>query len=210
MKIEINLKIIFVIILFLIFNSLDIYIMFLVFVFLHEVSHLMVGILIGGKPQKMNINPLGISLEIYSYGKNKPLNKIIFYLSGPLMNLLLAIIFYYINLEIILKEKIIYTNMAICLFNLLPILPLDGGKVLKEIFGIFFGKEMSNIIMINFSKVFLGFISLAYSILILKLKNIYILVLLVYLWYLYFIEEKKYLILIKTMEEIKKYNKVLK
>jgi len=196
MKIEINLKIIFVIILFLIFNSLDIYIMFLVFVFLHEVSHL--------------INPLGISLEIYSYGKNKPLNKIIFYLSGPLMNLLLAIIFYYINLEIILKEKIIYTNMAICLFNLLPILPLDGGKVLKEIFGIFFGKEMSNIIMINFSKVFLGFISLAYSILILKLKNIYILVLLVYLWYLYFIEEKKYLILIKTMEEIKKYNKVLK
>ena len=69
---------------------------------------------------------------------------------------------------------------------------------------------MSNVIIINFSKIFLGIISLAYSILILKAKNIYILVLLVYLWYLYFIEEKKYLILIKTMEEIKKYNKVLK
>lgn len=210
MKIEINLKILFVIILFFIFNSLDIYIMFLFFVFLHEIAHLIVGLLIGGKPQKMYINPLGISLEIYSYGKNKALNRILFYLSGPIMNLLLSTIFYYFNLDINLKEKIIYTNLAICFFNLLPILPLDGGKVLKEIFGIIFGKEISNLIMINFSKIFLGFISLAYSILILKIKNIYILILLVYLWYLYFIEERKYIILTKAMEEIKKYNKVLK
>lgn len=64
--------------------------------------------------------------------------------------------------------------------------------------------------MINFSKVFLAIISMIYSILILKVKNIYILILLIYLWYLFFIEEKKYYVLKKAMDGIKKYDKVLK
>lgn len=64
--------------------------------------------------------------------------------------------------------------------------------------------------MINFSKIFLASISMIYSVLILKFKNIYILILLVYLWYLFFIEEKKYCILKKAMDGIKKYDKVLK
>lgn len=210
MKIEINLKIIFIIILFLIFKSLDMYLIFLLFVLIHEVAHLIVGILIGGKPQKLYINPLGVSLEIYSYGKNKSLNKILFYLAGPLVNFLLAIIFSYLNIDINLKEEIIYTNLAICFFNMLPIIPLDGGKILKEILGLILGREKSNISVIYFSKMFLAFISLGYSILILEVKNIYILILLVYLWYLFFIEERKYLILRKTIEQIKKYDKVLK
>lgn len=133
MKIEINLKIVFVIILFFLLKSLDLYFMFLVFVLIHELAHLIVGILIGGKPKKLHINPLGVSLEIYSYGKNKSLNKILFFLIGPLTNLLLAILFMYMKIDNIVKEKIIYTNLAICLFNLLPILPLDGGKILREI-----------------------------------------------------------------------------
>lgn len=210
MKIEINLKIIFVIILFFLLNNLDLYIMFLIFVLIHEIAHLIVGILIGGKPQKLYINPLGISLEIYSYGNNKSLSKIIFYLIGPLINCLMAVLFSYSNLNMELKEKIIYTNIAIFIFNLLPILPLDGGKTLKELLTVLLGTEISNTIMIYFSKLFLCFISMAYSILILEIQNIYILILLIYLWYLYFIEEKKYLILKKTMNAIKKYDKILK
>lgn len=133
MKIEINLKILFVIILFFLLNNLDLYIMFLLFVFIHEIAHLIVGVLIGGKPKKLYINPFGISLEIYSYRKNKSLNKILFYLIGPLSNFIFAVIFKHLELDIVLKEKLIYTNLAICFFNLLPILPLDGGKILKEI-----------------------------------------------------------------------------
>ena len=107
--------------------------MFLFFVFIHEITHLIVGVLIGGKPKKLYINPFGISLEIYSYRKNKTLNKILFYLIGPLSNFIFAIIFEHLELDLVLKEKLIYTNLAICFFNLLPILPLDGGKILKEI-----------------------------------------------------------------------------
>lgn len=209
MKIEINLKIVFAIILFFIFNNLNMYLIFLFFVLIHELAHLIVGLMIGGKAEKIYITPFGVSLEIYSYGKSSSLNKILFYLSGPLINLILAFIFFYTKLDINLKEEIIHTNFAICFFNLLPILPLDGGKVLKEIFYILF-KEKSNDIVIAFSKIFLGVISLIYSILIIKVKNIYILILLIYLWYLFLVEEKKYSILKKTREEIKKYNNMLK
>lgn len=133
MKIEINLKIILMIILLFLLNNLDLYLIFLVFVLIHEIAHLCVGVLIGGKPKKLYINPFGVSLEIYSYGKNKSLNKILFYLIGPLINFFIAIMFFYFPISVEIKEKIIYTNFAICFFNLLPILPLDGGKILKEI-----------------------------------------------------------------------------
>lgn len=206
MKIEINLKIIIAIILFFLLSNLNMYFMFLFFVLIHEIMHLIVGLIIGGKAEKMYINPFGVSLEIYLYGKSRPLSKILFYLSGPLINFILAIGFFYLNMDIELKEKLIYTNLSICFFNLLPILPLDGGKILKEIFAVFFSSDISSKIMIYFSKIFLGIISLVYSILILKVKNIYILILLIYVWYLFLIEEKKYSILKKTRDEIKKYN----
>ena len=70
MKIEINLKIILVLILFLLLNNIDTYIIFLIFILIHELAHLFVGIMIGGKPRKLNLNQLGVSLEFYSYGKN--------------------------------------------------------------------------------------------------------------------------------------------
>lgn len=210
MKIEISLKIIFAVILFFLFNNLNVYLIFLFFVLIHEIAHLIVGLMIGGKAEKLYITPLGVSLEIYSYGKSNSLNKILFYLSGPLINLILSIGFFYLKIDDVIKEKLIYTNLAICFFNLLPILPLDGGKLLKEIFAILFKPEISNDIIIVFSKLFLGIISLVYSVLIIKVKNIYILILLIYLWYLFLIEEKKYAILKKTRSEIKKYDNMLK
>ena len=101
------------------------------------------------------------------------------------------------------KIEIIYTNLALFLFNLLPILPLDGGKILKEVLKEIIGIEKSNRFMIIFSKTTLVIISFIYSIVIIKIKNIMFLFLLVYLWYLYFIEEKKYYIYKKVKESIR-------
>lgn len=206
MKIEINLKIVFAIVLFFIFNNLNMYIIFLFFVIIHEMCHLIVGLIIGGKANKMYITPFGVSLEMYLYGKTNSLNKILFYLSGPIINLILGLIFFYLKFDF----KLVYTNFAIGFFNLLPILPLDGGKALKEILTIICNSQKSNDIIIIFSKFILSLISLTYSILIIKIKNIYILILLVYLWYLFFKEERKYAILRKAREEIKKYDNILK
>lgn len=204
MKIEINLKIIFVLILFFILQNIDTYIIFLIFILIHEMFHLIVGILIGGKPSKLYLTPLGVSLEFYSYGKNKFIYKILFYLIGPISNLILAFLFLKFNLFEKYKMKIVYTNLAICYFNLIPILPLDGGKALREVLKKVLGNEKANSYLIIFSKIFLAGITFTYSILIIKIKNIFILGLLIYLWYLYYIEEKKYYIFKRTNDSIKK------
>ena len=59
MKIEINLKIIFVFLLFVLLNNIDTYIIFLIFIIIHEISHLTIAILIGAVPKNkpMVVNP---------------------------------------------------------------------------------------------------------------------------------------------------------
>ena len=50
-----------------------------------------------------------------------------------MLSLILAIIFSYINCNLINKQDAVYSNILILLFNLLPIYPLDGGRILKYI-----------------------------------------------------------------------------
>lgn len=200
MKIEINLKIILMFVLCVLFYSMNTYIIFLIFIIIHEVAHLISGLIIGGKPKKFSLNPFGVSLDFYYYGKNSFLCETLFCMSGPFINFLIYIILENWNIEFVYKEEIMYTNLAVCLFNLIPILPLDGGKILKIILKKCVGFEKSNLYTIVFSKIFLIIISFLYSVFILKVKNIILVFLLIYLWYLYLMEEKKYILYKKTKE----------
>lgn len=202
MKIEINLKIIIALIFFFMFDNVNMYLIFLLFITIHEIAHLVVGLIIGGIPKKMTISIFGVSMEFYSYKKNKILYKIMFFLIGPLTNIIIGMVCNKILVQNELKKNIVFTNYAIGIFNLFPILPLDGGKILKEILKKAFGFDCSNKIMIVLSKFFLITISLIYSILIIEIKNIMILFLLIYLWYLYIIEEKKYYLYLKTKKAL--------
>ena len=204
MKIEINLKIFIVLILFFLINNINTYLVFLFFILIHEIGHLLVGILIGGKPKRMSLDIFGVSLEFYSYAKTNSWYNLIFYLSGPAINIIIASVIY-----LLFKNKddlllIMFTNLAIGIFNLIPILPLDGGKILREVLKMKIGIRLANKISIYISKWVLVIISFVYSILIIKMKNIVVFFLLIYLWYLYSIEEKKYNIYEKTSNVIEK------
>lgn len=200
MKIEINIKLVFLIIILFLINNVNTYLIFFVSILLHELSHLIIGIIIGKIPQKMNVSIFGVSLEFYSYSKNKVLNKCIFYIIGPITNLIIAYIFYYFLNQKNFSKEIIITNILLFVFNMLPILPLDGGKILREILCELFGVCKGNKISIEITKLILIVISLSYSVLILKVKNISVLFLIIYLWYLYVIENKKYMLYLKTKE----------
>ncbi len=203
MKIEINLKIILAILLFLLIENINTYLIFLFFILVHEIAHLIVGIALGGKPNKLTISLFGVSLNFYSYSKTKILYRIIFYAIGPIVNIIIAtLIMCLIKEQLFIIKKIIIINYAIGIFNLLPILPLDGGNIIKEFLKIFFDTEKATKITIYFSKVILVIITLVYSILIIKIKNIIILFLIVYLWYLYGEEERKYHMYLKAKESI--------
>ena len=93
MKIEINLKIILLAILFFILKQIDIYLIFIIFIIIHEMAHLIVGMTCGLRPKVFSINPLGVSIEFYMYQQRKSSKKIITYLAGPLINFIMMVIF---------------------------------------------------------------------------------------------------------------------
>ena len=138
----------------------------------------------------------GFSAKLQYFGKEKICFKLFTYLAGSLFNFILATIFYFLKG----KNDLFKINLLIGILNLLPIMPLDGGRILKEILKYFFGYKNASIIMIDITKTLLVLISLFYSIAILKIKNIAILFLIIYLWWLYFIEEKK----LKTLKRVYK------
>lgn len=79
-------------------------------------------------------------------------------------------------------ENIIYANLLICIFNLLPIYPLDGGRILNSVFNIKIGIKESMIITNKISNITMIFITIVASILILYLENIAIFFIVIYLW----------------------------
>ena len=185
MKIEVNLKIIFVFLLFVFLKNVDTYIIFLIFIIIHELAHLITAMLIGAVPEKISINPFGVSLKFYTYGNNTFFNNMLFLFAGPASNLIVFLFFSLLRTNTIHYLKIMYINIAIFCFNMLPIIPLDGGRILNEIFIQFYGLEKSTKYVLFISKVFLCMITYLYGICIIKIKNIYILFLIIYLWYLY-------------------------
>ncbi len=98
---------------------------------------------------------------------------------------------------------IIYVNLLIVLFNLLPIYPLDGGRILKGILHIFLGKEKSSKCIYNISIVAVIILTAIASIGILYFKNIAIFIIIVYLWYIVIRESIIYNKKLKLYTEIK-------
>ena len=199
MKIAVNFVFVLITILICFLYKINIYFIFIISILLHEMAHMIVGVCLGLKIKKIMFNPLGVCLEFIGYRENKKtIKKIIINLSGPLFNFIFAIIISHLNIEYKLKIDLFYTNLLLGIFNLLPIIPLDGGKILKEILSIKFGYKNANIYSMNISKILLIFISLSYSILIFKIKNVFLFFIIIYLWYLQIIEEKKLRTLIRV------------
>ncbi len=196
MHIKINLKIFIFIIIFLLTRQIEIYGLLMLFAFLHELGHLIVGLILKFKPQDLSINPLGISIKFkvniddYNYKVNKAtklaLKKIIIASAGPAVNLIISILFsiYKFDLFGIKNEVVVYSNILIALFNLIPIYPLDGGRILKNTLHIIKGLDNSHTYIITISNVCIIILTMFSSIGIMYLKNIAILFIIAYLWYL--------------------------
>ena len=124
-------------------------------------------------------------------------------LSGPMLSLVLAIIFSYINCNLNNKQEAVYSNIIIILFNLLPIYPLDCGRIVKEIIMIKDGTKLAYEKINNISKVTVIIITIITSIIILKIHNIAILIILTYLWYLNIKNEKEYKVKCRIISAVK-------
>ena len=228
MSVKIDLKIFLFLFLFLLTSQIEIYVVLLLFAIIHELGHLIMGAVLGFRPEEIKLTPVGLQMkfkmdnlkmrenistnnQLSNSSSSKVKNnlkingvntlcikKAIIALAGPITNLLIAVIVIIIgsfNANIIntyLYQIIIYSNFLIAIFNLIPIYPMDGGRIINETIKLFYGNKVAYKLTYIISKTVLILLTAISSIVILYIHNISIVIILAYLWYLEILEIRKY------------------
>lgn len=141
--------------------------------FFHEVGHIIAAVLFRKKVIRIRILLIGINATIDMDECNLK-ERLVIFLSGPLTNLLFIIIalvfnkFYHFTSD--KYSFFILINMYLMIFNLLPIIPLDGGEILKDFLYNNLGLFLGNLYLRNISyclsgvMIILGFVQLTNNI----------------------------------------------
>lgn len=142
------------------------------------------GLFLKLKVKEINIYMFG-GVTILNEDLNLPIYKeILFLVMGPLSQILFVLLIKllytigYVNA--LTFDKIIIINKFLLTFNLLPILPLDGGKLVNNILDYFIPYKLSHKITIIISLLFIPFIFIINN----KLLGIVLIIFLLYKIYL--------------------------
>ncbi len=108
-----------------------------IIVIIHELGHVAAAREVGWDVTEIQLLPFGGVAIMNENGTTGPLEEVIIALAGPFMNILM------IGASLIFEWGGIWTeewsgffmqsNMMIALFNLLPVWPLDGGRILQAL-----------------------------------------------------------------------------
>ncbi len=161
---------------------------------IHEMAHVLIAYLCGLKIAKIILLPIGEVAVLRDLDHTKPLCRFLIVGAGPMINIFIGLLLY---LFISPKTPQLYffmmTNLIIGFFNLLPIYPLDGGRIfyffLSNRFGILRSNKAIQKISRSMSIVicFVGLIQIIFYPFNCSLLSIGI--------YLYAIHEKEYMYL---------------
>ncbi|MCY6484291.1 M50 family metallopeptidase [Clostridium aestuarii] len=144
-------------------------------VFIHELVHYLTAKRLGFKGVDIEILPIGTVLKLKKLDEAEPKEDLIISLSGPLSNLFLAFVFYLLNriLPNYYLRLLCTTNLTLGAFNLIPALPLDGGRILRDILSFRTLYKRANRITVKVSMIIGFFMLSSFGILFLHgIKNI--------------------------------------
>jgi stage IV sporulation protein FB len=183
-------------------------------IILHELSHIIIAGKFGCNFNNLNINIFGVKAELDNIDELTERKKLIVYLSGPLFNILMTVIMYFIynyfNFGFI--ETSIMINLCLGIFNLLPAYPLDGSRICEILLSKKFLYKKSKKITEIFSFIISGILFLGFCIMLLLHKvNISLFLAVILITYTTFLEREKtmYIIMgdmISKVRKLKKHN----
>ena len=191
MRIKINIQIFAIIIILILTKQIEIYAWLMLFALIHEIAHMITGIVLKLRPRMLKIEPFGIGIMFEGF-KNTEKNKILIALAGPMTNVLIAVLFSFIKTRA--QTLIINSNILLAIFNLIPIYPLDGGRILKAIIAINSKTGKEDDISNKISNILMILLTAISSILILIYKNIGLLLIIAYLWIIVIKENNRYVL----------------
>ena len=126
-------------------RQIDVYLTYLIAIVIHECGHLIVASFLKWEVEELKISAIGGFLTFKNDLSKPALQSFVVAISGIVFNLIFGIILFAFNGP----TSLIYTQFAIAIFNLLPIAPLDGSKLMQSLLrGVFNYKTVLNIMKV--------------------------------------------------------------
>ena len=103
---------------------------------LHELGHIAIARARGCRVKRVNITLVGLSVVIDEEGLSRR-DSVLIFSAGPAANLLLSALSYSVagllQHPLAILNFFFYSNICLAAFNLIPAIPLDGGRILREL-----------------------------------------------------------------------------
>jgi Zn-dependent protease len=145
-------------------------------VVLHEYGHALTARKFGVETRDILLSPIGGVARLESI-PDKPLQEFYIALAGPLVNIIIAItvglVLFLITGQVFPDDftsfrfdepaefvgYIVFMNLALFMFNLIPAFPMDGGRVLRSLLAAKMGKVKATMIAMRIGRILaIGFI----------------------------------------------------
>jgi stage IV sporulation protein FB len=145
-------------------KKIELFFIFYLFALIHELAHIIVALLLKIDVCEIILLPVGIMAKFKDY--LSPFKEGIISSSGPIVSILLSIYF----------RGNLYgqINLVIALLNLIPIYPLDGGRILKSILVGITGYKQAVVVCGYITKTFTIVLAILSIVLAVYFKNYYL------------------------------------
>ncbi|MBR5614243.1 MAG: hypothetical protein IKW64_02945 [Clostridia bacterium] len=152
---RINIWLIFVIVCSVLGKYWDMFVFAYISAALHELTHILCARALGVSVSNVTLYPFGISARLESGYIRSSEKEFLIALSGPAFSMAMfwtctALSRFQTDINL---KFIADTNLAICIINLIPALPLDGGRIFKAVLTSRYGIIRAYNLILKFSKV---------------------------------------------------------
>jgi len=125
--------------------SVTLIVLFFVCVILHELGHSLTARRFGVRVPRILLLPIGGMAE-FDHVPRRPMSELLITIAGPAVNFVLAVVLFFVSWRGLapgdeiprysmasIVDELWLWNLVMGVFNLLPVFPMDGGRILRAL-----------------------------------------------------------------------------